>query len=108
MGFDDLAAIETASYTVTGITSGDEAVKTLAEAAGKTISVAVEKTGKFTLICALYEGTTLVEIAEYSDGKITLDIPSDATTKTYTTKLFAWRSLTDITPLLTAETLFEN
>ena len=107
MGYDDPADIETVSYTVTGVTCEEQNVTSLAEAAGKTISVAVEKTGEFTLICALYEGGTLVEVVEYSDGKITLEIPSDATTKTYTTKLFAWSSLTDITPIMETKSIFD-
>lgn len=106
IGFNDPAVIEPVSYTITGITSGNEEITSLGQAAGKTIDISIEKTGIVTLIGAIYDGNTLVDVAVYSDGSIVLDVPKDAQTKAYTTKLFAWNSLMDIAPVMETKPFF--
>lgn len=108
MGFDDYSALFPPSYKVTSITCEKNPITSLKEAAGKTIDIMVEQIGDFVIIGATYDGKYLKNVEICNNGMISINMPTDATEKEYTVKLFAWKNLNGIAPLFDAQPLFEN
>jgi len=104
MGFDDYSALFPPSYKVTGITCEENPITSLKEAAGKTIDIAVEQIGDFVIMGAIYDGSTLLSTQMCENGIISINVPDNADM----VKLFAWKNMTDITPLFDVQPLFEN
>ena len=106
IGFNDYSVITEPSYKVISLTADGEEVASLADAKGKTLEIAVEKTGDFEVIGAIYDGNKLIGLSAVENGKISLAVPSDADTKTYTVNIYAWESLQTLSPIFEANPIF--
>ena len=107
IGFNDYSAITEPSYEVISIAADGEEVTVLADAKGKTLEISIEKTGDFEVIGAIYDGSKLICADVLDNGIVSLDVPADADTKAYTTKIFAWDSLEVLSPIFDARPIFE-
>jgi len=107
IGFNDYSAIQEPSYEVISITTDGAEVTALADAKGKTLEISIEKTGDFEVIGAIYDGSKLICADVLDNGIVSLDVPEDADTENYTTKIFAWDSLEVLSPIFDARPIFE-